>query len=351
MTFPAPYAPPGPPSVPAPPRPVLPADATTGGLAFHRLLFARRRVGWWTPLAVGALGLAFYVVMLVVVMVVVGILAWNDPRVLDGIITLSENPSSFDMTDPFLLTIVLGTIVLMLPSYLLASLIVNGKRVGLISSAAGRLRWRWLLLCGVAAIVVFAVLSALSMLLPVEAPPSTPPSENPLWAVTLVVLLVLVPLQATAEEYVFRGYLMQAIGRWLKHPAFAILLPVPLFVLGHLYDVWGQVGVGVFAVAAGWLTWRTGGLEAAIALHVVNNLSAFLISLAGGADAGDTSLGPISLLSSVVVIGAYVGVVEWMLRRRARSGHPLPRTLVLTVPAAPAPVAQAAAIPSASRIV
>jgi hypothetical protein len=63
------------------------------------------------------------------------------------------------------------------------------------------------------------------------------------------------------------------IGRWLRHPAFAILLPVPLFVLGHGYDLLGQIGVGLFAVAAGWLTWRTGGLEAAIALHVVNNLS------------------------------------------------------------------------------
>jgi hypothetical protein len=36
---------------------------------------------------------------------------------------------------------------------------------------------------------------------------------------------------------------------------------VPLFVLGHGYDLLGQIGVGLFAVAAGWLTWRTGGLE------------------------------------------------------------------------------------------
>jgi len=348
MTSPAPIASPAP--LPAPRVRALPADATAVGLAFHRLLFARRRSGWWTPLAVGAIGLVFYIVMLTVVIVIVGIVSFADPQVLNGILELSENPSSFDMTDPFLLVLVLGTIVLMLPSYQLASLIINGKRVGLISSAAGRLRWRWMLLCGAVAIAVFAVLSALSLLLPGQAAPSTPPSENPLWPVTLVVLLVLVPLQATAEEYVFRGYLMQAIGRWLRHPAFAILLPVPLFVLGHLYDFWGQVGVGVFAVAAGWLTWRTGGLEAAIALHVVNNLSAFLISLAGGADAGDTSLGPISALSSAVLVGAYVGVVEWLLRRRARRGRALPRTLVLTAPAPVVPV-YAAASPSASRIV
>lgn len=323
----------------------LPADAVSGGLAFHRLVFARRRRGWWTPLAVAGLGIAFYLGFTLLLLLVMLVGFALDPTLSGRVLALASDPTAFDMTDPFLLAILLGSIAVMLPSYLLASLIVNGKRVGLISSAAGRLRWGWMGLCGAAAVVVFTVLSAVSMLLPMGASPSTPPSANPLWPVTLVVLLVLVPLQAAAEEYVFRGYLMQAIGRWLRHPAFAILLPVPLFVLGHLYDVWGQVGVGIFAVAAGWLTWRTGGLEAAIALHVVNNLSAFLISLAGGADAGDTSLGPISALSSAVLIGAYVGVVEWLLRRRARRGQALPRTLVLTPPVpAPLPLPDAAPI-------
>lgn len=145
---------------------------------------------------------------------------------------------------------------------------------------------------------------------------------------TFVVLLLVVPFQAAAEEYVFRGYLMQAIGRWLRHPAFAILLPVPLFVLGHLYDPLGQVSVGVFAVAAGWLTWRTGGLEAAIALHVVNNLLAFLLGLAGLSDVNATSPGVDSFIWSTVVVAAYVGVVE-LLYRRSR----MPRTLTFTPPA------------------
>jgi membrane protease YdiL (CAAX protease family) len=128
---------------------------------------------------------------------------------------------------------------------------------------------------------VSVVLTAVGFLLPgaMEEPGTPVPAAT--WPITLVIVLLLVPVQAAAEEYIFRGYLMQSIGRWLRHPAFAILLPVPLFVLGHGYDLLGQIGVGLFAVAAGWLTWRTGGLEAAIALHVVNNLSAFLLSLVG----------------------------------------------------------------------
>ncbi len=347
MTTPAPQVPTPPPlpphapfvSAPAPRR--LPTDAGAGGLAFHRLLFARRRSGWWTPLATGALGLAFYLVALVVVMLVIAVATLVDPDRLESLGRMAQG-AGVDMGDPLLVTILLGTVALMLPAYALASLIVNGRRVGLISSAAGRLRWRWMLRCGVVAVVVSVVLTALMSLLPGEtAGVSTAP--NPLWPVTLVIVLLLVPVQAAAEEYVFRGYLMQAIGRWLRHPAFAILLPVPLFVLGHMYDLLGQVGVGLFAVAAGWLTWRTGGLEAAIALHVVNNLSAFLLSLAAGSDPTAHDTGIVSFLWSFLLIGGYVALVEWMLRRR-----PLPRTLVLAPPAGPA---YAAAMPSASRMV
>lgn len=334
--------------IPAPPalRPLpapapLPADALTGGLAFHRLVFARRRSGWWTPLVVGVLGVALYAAMLGVVLVGILAAAFADPAFAQRMMTLGQN-IAFDLTDPFLIALTLGTIVLMLPAYVLASLIVNGRRVGLVSSAAGRLRWRWMLLCGAVAVVISLALSAVSALLPAEAVDSSgvvPPDQNPQLVATLVVLLLLIPFQAAAEEYVFRGYLQQAIGRWLRHPAFAILLPVPLFVLGHLYDPLGQASVAVFAIAAGWLTWRTGGLEAAIALHVVNNLLAFLLALAGLGDVNDSSPGVASFFWSLIVIGAYTGAVEWMFRRGT-----LGRTLVLTPPT-PAPHAAVAPVP------
>lgn len=334
----------GAPYRPAPaPRP-LPSDATDGGLAFHRLVFARRRSGWWTPLVVGVLGVAFYFLMLLLVLAVMLVVAFVDPAFGNALLTLNVD-ITFDLTDPFMLAIMLGSIVLMLPAYVLASLIVNGRRVGLISSAMGRLRWCWMLLCGAAALLVTVVLTAVSALLPGDAPGTgevVQPAENPQLWITLLVLLLMVPLQATAEEYVFRGYLQQAIGRWLRHPLFAILLPVPLFVLGHMYDPLGQLSVGVFAVVAGWLTWRTGGLEAAIALHVVNNLLAFLMALAGLSDVNASAPGVASVAWSTVVVLAYAGTVEWLLRRRR-----LGRTLVLTAPAgSTAPHLPAAAQPS-----
>jgi membrane protease YdiL (CAAX protease family) len=296
-----------------------------GGLAFHRLIFARRRSGWWTPLVTGILGLAIYLGLLVVVMVVIGIALFRDPARLDDLARLGQS-GGVDMGDPLMVAILLGTIALMLPAYILASLIVNGRGSG--SSPRPRDGCAGAgCCCAALAVGVSAVLTVVGLLLPAHGGARTG-GPAPTWPITLVVVLLLVPVQAAAEEYIFRGYLMQSIGRWLRHPAFAILLPVPLFVLGHGYDLLGQIGVGLFAVAAGWLTWRTGGLEAAIALHVVNNLSAFLLSLASGSSPTESTTGLVSFLWSFLLIAGYVALVEWMLARR-----PLPRTLVLPPPA------------------
>ncbi|GAA5032792.1 CPBP family intramembrane glutamic endopeptidase [Microbacterium fluvii] len=309
-----------PPVAVAAPRPApraLPADAADPGLAFHRLVFARRRSGWWTPLVTGAVGIAFYFAFLVMIVVAAVVAMLLNPDVAQWVLQMTDS-LEFDFADPAMLAVMLGSIVLMLPAYVLASLLINGRRLGLISSVVGRLRWRWMLLCAGVALLVFVVSTAVSLLIPAD--PSAGgavlmPEDNPQLWWSLAVLIVLVPLQATAEEYVFRGYLQQAIGRWLRHPAFAILLPVPFFVLGHAYDLLGQTSVAVFAIVAGWLTWRTGGLEAGIALHVVNNLLAFLLSLAGMSDVNDSSPGVADFVFSTVVTVAYAVIVELLVRR------------------------------------
>lgn len=309
-------------------------------LAFPRLVLARARTGWWTPLVVGVLGVALYLAFLVPVIVATVVLSFAAPEIVAPLLRIGEGVA-FDLTEPLVVAVLLGSIALMLPAYVLASLVVNGRGLGLISSVAGRLRWRWMLACAGVAAALALVLTGVSLLLPAEELDAgsgvVAPADNPSFWATLVVILLIVPLQAAAEEYVFRGYLMQAIGRWLRHPAFAILLPVPLFVLGHLYDPLGQASVAVFAIVAGWLTWRTGGLEAAVALHVVNNLLAFGLGVLGLSDVNATSPGVASFVWSLVLVLAFAGLVEVIFRRSglAREAR-LPRAPQL---AAPLPVA------------
>src|SRR6185369_12363243 len=96
-------------------------------------------------------------------------------------------------------------------------------------------------------------------------------------------LLVLIPLQAAAEEYAFRGWLLQALGTYARSPWVAVAVQAVLFSAAHgLGTPWGFVDLVVFGGLAGWLTVRTGGLEAAIALHVVNNLTWMLLGAATG---------------------------------------------------------------------
>lgn len=312
----------------------MPRPIDSDRLAFHRLVFARRRSGWWTPLAVGALGIILFLLMVLVVSLAAILVALSNDDAARALNRVLDDPGALDVTNPLSLLIGLGSVALLLPAYLLASLIVNGRRLGFVSAVFGRLRWRWLLVCSGLGVAVALVVTLVTALLPAEDAGAqfTPPTGGALWLSLLVVVLV-VPVQATAEEYVFRGYLMQSIGRWLRHPLFAILLPVPLFVIGHLYDPVGQAGVALFAIAAGWLTWRTGGLEAAIAVHIVNNLLAFVTGIVAGSDPSATDVGWVSFATSVLLLGGYCLAVEYVLRRR-----PIVRTYAIPRTPMPAPI-------------
>lgn len=282
-------------------------------LAYHRLARSSPKYRWWKPIVTGLIALAFFIVLTVIVTVPVVVLTFVDP---DGIGAAFEPliyEGVIDSTVPVVLAFSLIAIAIMLPSVLLARLIMGPRPLGLISSVAGRLRWRWMLRLTGPALVAYGAAYVLYLLVfpPLFGDPPLVFEIGPdLWLM-LAIILLLVPLQATAEEYVFRGYLMQAIGGWLKHPAFAILLPVPLFMLGHLYDVWGLLDVGVFAVFAAWLTWRTGGLEAAIVAHVVNNASIFVLGEFGLVDTNTTE----GSLIGVLVTGATLALYSWFVVR------------------------------------
>jgi membrane protease YdiL (CAAX protease family) len=139
-------------------------------------------------------------------------------------------------------------------------------------------------------------------------------------AVAAPVLLALVPLQAAAEEFLFRGWLLQALGGPGRSPVIAIAVPAGLFALVHgLGTVWGFVDLVGFAVIAGWLTVRTGGLEAAIALHLTTNLlemswQAATGELATTATAADNSWR--MTMADLTMVALYAVVISRLARRR-----------------------------------
>lgn len=291
------------------------------GTPYHRLLRTDPPHRWWRPLVVGLVATSLYLAVLVAIaIVIVVVVALADPSVE---LALDQSwEGDVDLGDPLTFALLLGLLVLMLPALLLAARLTGSSPVGLLSSVTGRLRFRWL---GTAMLVAFAVWApVMAVWFAIEAVTGTLQMRQVAPTTTLVLLVLtvaLVPFQAAAEEYVFRGYLAQLVGSWLRHPAFAVLLPVPLFVLGHGYDTLGAVDVAVFAVFGGWLTWRTGGLEAAIAAHAANNVVLMSLSAVGLGDPNATDTSVLGLGVSVALMALFAVLVT----RRA-DAHGIVRT-------------------------
>ena len=134
----------------------------------------------------------------------------------------------------------------------------------------------------------------------------------------LVVVLLTTPLQSAAEEYVFRGYFSQAIAGWIGRPqAGAIVAAVTtaaLFSALHAPpDVPTFLDRFAFGLAASAVVWLTGGLEAAIVLHAVNNVLVFVLAGLLGEGVATTEvpldLGLLALVVSLLTMAAYVAVV------------------------------------------
>ncbi len=100
------------------------------------------------------------------------------------------------------------------------------------------------------------------------------------WLPFALAALLLTPLQCAAEELVFRGYVLQGLGRWLHHPLSLALLSSVIFTVPHLYNP-EVAAYGLEIMAANYfvmglflagVTLRDGRLELAIGAHAGNNL-------------------------------------------------------------------------------
>jgi membrane protease YdiL (CAAX protease family) len=131
----------------------------------------------------------------------------------------------------------------------------------------------------------------------------------------IFVYVLLIPIQATAEEVFFRGYLLQATGRLTRNWVVLSLVNGALFTLPHLsnpeVETAGAVLAGLNWLASGIfftaITLRSGSLDYAIGAHVINNvLGATLIGYPGGA------LGEIALVMTKELDAAF-GLVTFVV--------------------------------------
>jgi hypothetical protein len=243
--------------------------------------------------------------------------------VLLGVVTDEQFASELD--DPVVFGLLNATLAVLIPISLFAAWAAHRVRPGLVSSVVGRLRWGWLLILHAIALVVVIVSFALATLIPADDGDAADIGGDVVsWTAFAPLALVIVlttPLQAAGEEYAFRGYLAQAIGSWARRWTWVpVIVTSLLFALAHgPQDPALFTDRFLFGLVTAILTIRTGGLEAAIALHVMNNLVVMLVSAAFG-DLGSTLEAQDAPWSIVVVDGVqlalFLAVVLFLTRGR-----------------------------------
>lgn len=323
---PAPWGGPAFQAPPPPKRPaLLPAALPVGERAYAEALVPlERRAGRWGlawAIALGfflggqVVGAALMLPALLGAIVALPLSAMQDPQaVTDAVFEAIGTP--FGM-----LGVNIGWAA-MIPGAIVAAAAFGRGAAGYVSSVAGTWRWGAVGRSALVVVPIFAVYIGLTLALD----GSVEWRWDPNWGLVAVVLLT-TPLQATGEEFAFRGFLTQMLGGWVRQRwvPLAIVGSLGLMVLGFLglqgganasmlvavlvataaagigpwvaagrplaTAVWIGISTGLLfgslhghdafsatlqlslvGFACSMLTHRTGGLEAASVLHTANNV-------------------------------------------------------------------------------
>lgn len=319
---------------------------------YHRLARETPAYRWWRLPVAAPVVVAAYLALTVVLVVLAAVyfaVAGSAGTSLSGWL---DAAGDLDLArlDYFVLDML--SLVLLIPAVLLGVLATGPRPVGYLSSVTGRLRWGWLGRTAVIAFAVSAVTIGGALALTAITDPAevtSPASVEGRVAVSLLLIVLVMPFQAAAEEYLFRGYLMQLVGSWTRFAVVPVVVTTPIFVAGHGYGLWGLLDVGIFGVTAAVLTIRTGGLEAAITAHTANNVVLFVLDALGVLSASDDSgAGPLDLAPTVVGSILLLVLVERAARRAGirRTRDPMPEPVVLAPMWPPPPWAMPWAVPT-----
>ena len=277
---------------------------------------------WWRPvvgIVAVLVGMVVVLPILAIPVLVVGVLVQSGT---DGFVQALGDAASLETVTPAGLLYLNVTLSLLILWTWGVVRVLHQLRPRWLTSVAPKLRWRFLLACFGIAVVALVAQLVVGMLVPLDANPDVAASVNELTGTTLalgLVVLLTTPFQSIGEEYVFRGYLLQATGSLVRNRWVAIVLTALLFASAHLqFDPPLFFDRFMFGLVAAWLVIRTGGLEAGIALHVFNNYLAFGLALLFGdidqtLDIPDVSWWnvPVTLTQSLV----YAALVAWVATR------------------------------------
>ncbi|MPM52593.1 hypothetical protein SDC9_99353 [bioreactor metagenome] len=293
---------------------------------------------WWRPVVALALGV---VAMFVLALVrSAGAIAFDISR---GRLTTQDlaNLGLDQLTASVFLANNLSLAALILVAFFISAVIFK-QRPGFLASVTGSLRWGWLGRCVLIVLPLWLIYIGFDWFLTAEAGGFDDLAVNQDTWLLVVGILITTPLQSAGEEYGFRGVVNRAIAGFFRNEkaglVAGLIVSSGVFMWAHsASDLWLNLYYFSFGAASCILVWRTGGLEASIVMHVVNNLlsEAFLpfSDISGLFDRSSGAGGP-DVLIGMAVIAVAPALIIWQARRRG-----------IAITAAPAASMQAPAAP------
>jgi membrane protease YdiL (CAAX protease family) len=203
----------------------------------------------------------------------------------------------------------------------------HGKTWTQVINGTGRIRWSrfffGVAVWGAISIVAFAVSYF------VDGESLTFRFDAVKFTVLFLISIVLIPVQTTSEEFIFRGYLMQGVASWTKSRWWAFVLPGILFGLMHginpeieEYGFWVMMSQYIFM---GWMfgiiTVLDDGAELAMGMHAINNfIACTLLTYRGAALETDALFmaGEVNPAEDLIwlVVGGMLAVAVFALKYR-----------------------------------
>ncbi len=272
---------------------------------------ARGKTDWWRYPLASVLGVVFWLIIVFVIAFVLAAALMVSGHDALALLTQAEHPDH-----PLAFYIGVGVEFGFLPvGVALAVAIVHRKSP---RDIVGRWPWRlfwigaglWLALAVIANGLDFAL-----------APRGF--SRGPTLTPTVAaVAFVAIAVQTFAEEFVFRGYLTQALLRLVKRPVIAALASGALFGAAHIPNGAPQAaGAFCFGVVTALIAIRTGGLAFGWGMHLANNyLGAVVVVSAGDVFHGAPGLiiqnTPRLMWWDTAIEAALLLVALWLVWRR-----------------------------------
>lgn len=221
------------------------------------------------------------------------------------------------------------TAVIFLPPTLIGTVMADGRPVSTLTSRYGKMRWKTLAWCtGVAFFWAFLIILLPKIIAGPDFLISRLDSSG--FLVNFIVVITVIPVQCAAEEYLFRGVVLQAFGRWIppRYVLTAPVIPAVIFASLHTqYGFWGKFVVFIMGLCTGYLVLFTGGLEAGIAIHTANNCTiglALILGLTNRSGSGALSE-PVSITLDILMeVLFFVTVLALGHRFKWFAGTPVP---------------------------